>query len=447
LSYAPGETQHRVAQIVLEPILPQPFALRAESRLASAPRESLRDVENALKLDPTFARAAWLKAQLLAAAGHAQEALSAAEEAVRSEPENQEYRLTRARILELCGQRTRALSETRAVLKSSDLPPAIRARALLQLADQVTAQPVRDYTAAVEHRQQTIDLLAEHLSQPTAGAAAARQLMLEAHLGMAHDIAWGDWNRKQAVVPKWLEEAENFASATSPSGLPSAEQRFLISRRALSALTGVKGELDPTPWVKSAQQASQELLQTASDPAYAAQLKWDLGLAMFDALQIYHARAQAQPALRCGEAALESFDQALVERADDNAAYLVGRLYFRIGAVHAVVARDHAAAVEWFNKALPLVKEQAASEQLGAQGESLVSMAISYWETGERPLAVQLTSDGVRWMEQAAKEGSLSAAALAVPYGNLSSMHRQLGDTDAADKFGQMASRSQSSKR
>jgi tetratricopeptide (TPR) repeat protein len=447
LSYAAGEQQHRVTQIVLEPIHPQPFALRAESRLQTHPHASLRDVEHALELDPRFARALWLKGQLLAATGRSQEALPAVEEAVRSEPENVEYRLTRARLLEMCGQRSRALGETKAVLGKEGLTPVLKAKALLQLADQVSEPPSRDYAAAIDHRQEAIALLEEQLSQDEPSLPAVRQLMLETHLGMAHGIAWGDWNRKAAVVPKWLEEAESLASATSASGLPSPEQRLLIGRRALAALAGMKGDIDPTPWVKSTQQAAQDLIEAATDPAQQAQINWDFSLAMFDALQVYHVRSQVQPALRCGALAAECFERAAAERADDNAPYVLGRLYFRIGAVHAVLLRDHVAALPWFNKALPLLKEPAAGGQLGVQGESLVSMAVSFWETGDKPRAVQLTTDGVRWMEQAAKAGTLAETSLAIPYANLSTMHRHLGDLQAAGQFEQLATRSQGAKR
>jgi tetratricopeptide (TPR) repeat protein len=443
LSFAPGEQQHRVAQIILEPIHAQPFVLRGEARLATQPQASLRDVDQALAMDPKFTRALWLKAQLLAASGDISGALPLAEEAVRGEPDNIEYRLTRAKILDLDGQHSRAISETKAALVKSGIVPLVKARGLAQLADLVTAPPACDYALAVEHRQEAIKLLEPLVSEPNANLIAAQQWMLNLHLGVAHDIAWGNWNRKVAVVPKWLEEAESLASASSPTGVASTEQRFLISRKALAALAGAQGELDPTAWAKTAEQTGRQLLASATDPLRQRQIEQELGMAMFDALQIYHARNQPQPALRCGGVAAQCLEAVAASPIGSSDAYQLGRLYFRIGAVHAVLGSDHAAAISWFNKALPLLKEPAASGDLGRQGESLVSMAVSYWETGDKPRGMQLTKDGLRWMEQAAKQGLLADSALTVPYANLSTMHRHLGDVEAAGQFEQMAARSQ----
>ena len=34
-------------------------------------------------------------------------------------------------------------------------------------------------------------------------------------------------------------------------------------------------------------------------------------------------------------------------------------------------------------------------------------MGVSYWETGQRQKAVELTQKGIKWMEQAVKQGTL----------------------------------------
>ena len=68
-------------------------------------------------------------------------------------------------------------------------------------------------------------------------------------------------------------------------------------------------------------------------------------------------------------------------------------------------------------------------------------MGVSYWETGQRQKAVELTQKGIKWMEQAVKQGTLDDSALSIPYNNLAKMHRQLGAADQADHFQEMASR------
>ncbi len=73
-------------------------------------------------------------------------------------------------------------------------------------------------------------------------------------------------------------------------------------------------------------------------------------------------------------------------------------------------------------------------------------MGVSYWEVGQRQKAVELTQKGIKWMEQAVKQGTLDNSALAIPYNNLAAMHRQLGSTDQADRFQEMASRAKKEK-
>ena len=92
---------------------------------------------------------------------------------------------------------------------------------------------------------------------------------------------------------------------------------------------------------------------------------------------------------------------------------------------------NHAAAVVWFEKAVPLLGKSPPTEilgDLGGLGETFVSMGVSYWETGNRDKGLALTQHGADLMEAAVKRGTLSKASLAVAYSNLAVMHRQLGE-------------------
>ena len=66
--------------------------------------------------------------------------------------------------------------------------------------------------------------------------------------------------------------------------------------------------------------------------------------------------------------------------------------------------------------------------------------------SGDRQKAVLLTEKGIRWMERAAKQGTLDRSSLAVPYSNLAAMHRKLGADDQAKHFQEMAARIKSEK-
>jgi tetratricopeptide (TPR) repeat protein len=442
-SFEPGAKELNVTQIVLEGIHPQPFALRAESRLATHWTQGLKDAEQALRIDPRFARAHWLNAQLLAAAGRTPEALVAAEEAVKLDGANAEYRLTRARLYHVQGDTARAAGEAKAALAQA-AAPLVKARGLCLLAD--LARAGRKHEAAVQHRQEAIDLV-EPLMAKGAGpqALAARELLLDGHLGTAHDIAWGPWNSKPEAVSKWLEEAGAIAEEDHPTPAVARERQLRIASAALAALAGMQGEIDPTSWLETVEASTQEALAETDDPLRRGQLEWDLGLACYNAMQVYHARGEGQRALGCGAKGINGLSQSSAARgqtADQRA--LLGRLYFRTGAVHAVIKSNHAQAIAWYDRALPLLKETPMhGDDPGRRGEALVSMAVSYWEVGQRNKALELTNQGVSQMQTAVQQGLLDETALGVPYNNLAQMHRRLGDAQAAGRFAQLASRSQ----
>jgi hypothetical protein len=68
-------------------------------------------------------------------------------------------------------------------------------------------------------------------------------------------------------------------------------------------------------------------------------------------------------------------------------------------------------------------------------GEQLVSVGISLWETGRRNTAVSVTQEGASLIAQAVQDGRIKKSALSVPYQNLAAMHRELGNTDEADRL------------
>jgi hypothetical protein len=117
---------------------------------------------------------------------------------------------------------------------------------------------------------------------------------------------------------------------------------------------------------------------------------------------------------------------------------LVGRLYFHIGALHAVHNKDHAEAVIWYDKAIPLLAAEEEPSELVVprhEGEALVSMAVSFWSEGERDRAVALTEAGAGLIEQGVTAGVLEQKTLVVPYGNLATMHKLLGNADESERF------------
>ncbi len=81
--------------------------------------------------------------------------------------------------------------------------------------------------------------------------------------------------------------------------------------------------------------------------------------------------------------------------------------------------------------------------EIGQLGESLVSMAISYWQIDRREDALAINRKGVELMVEAVASEQLDEQALAVAYGNLSTMYAEEGDDAQAQSFADLASRAE----
>lgn len=439
---APGKPSMKVSQIILEPITAEPFVLRAETHLDTLMEASAKDLEAAVRLDPTNARAYWLQARVLFALEQHVPALSAATEAVRLEAGNPQYRVTRAQVLGQLGQFDAAVEEAQRALETSDKRPHIKAHAVCLLGDLYGSGQQPDYKKAMAQHSEAMQL-AEPLAQSPHPAIrlAAKEVLINAHLGAAHDIAWGNWNQKELAVTRWLERAAAIADDMVESEHASPEHRFRVAVRALAACVGVQGKLDPTPWAELMVKAAEGLITASATEAQKQRLQWDLAMALYDAVQIYQMRNEHDLALKFGQLAIDYLERSSTHR-EQAEEYLLARLYFRMGAIHAVGKQDHKVAVEWFEKAAPAfgrVVNQIGPSESARLGETYVSMGVSYWETGERRKAVQLTEEGIGLIEQMVQKGAMDSASLEIPYSNLATMHRMLGQNRQAEALLQKA--------
>jgi tetratricopeptide (TPR) repeat protein len=439
-----GKSSMKVSQIILEPISAEPFVLRAEMTMTTRSDLSRRDLEQAMNLDSSNARAQWLYSRVMAAAGQREKSAKAASEAVRLDPDNAQYRVTYAQALAEAGQLPAAIKEVQKALAASEGRPHIKARAMCLFGDLLASGAKPDFHKALRLHTQAVQLADSLSSDPhPAIRVAAKEVLIDAHLSAAHDIAWGDWKDKPKAVERWLDRAAAVATDTINSEGSGEEQLFHVYTRSLGAYVGVRGEIDPSVAAKSVVATGEKLIAAARDPQRKTQLQWELGMALYDAVQVCQMRSEPKMALKYGESAAKCLADLIEARPNSSSAFLLGRLYFRMGTIHAMQDRDHKSAVEWFEKAIPLM-EHASPEELAAglsrQGEAFVSMGVSYWETGRRERAVALTQEGIKWMEEAVKQGTLERSSLAIPYGNLAVMHRKLGANNEANRFQEMAS-------
>ncbi len=189
----------------------------------------------------------------------------------------------------------------------------------------------------------------------------------------------------------------------------SEENQLRVCTRALTACVGLRGKIDPKPWIQEALTHGNALIDSTSDPVRKAQYQWDLGMALYDAVQIYQLRADHATALKYAQAAVQYLENGHERKQTLSTDYVLGRLYFRFGAIHAIRDKNHEEAIVWFDKAVPLLMKPLPPESdadLGREGETFVSMGVSYWETKQRDKALELTGHGISLDGRSRKAGN-----------------------------------------
>ncbi|MDR2172046.1 MAG: hypothetical protein LBP59_18020 [Planctomycetaceae bacterium] len=431
----------QVRQIGIEPVISEPFVLRAEATLNDQPSESYRDLIDAIRINRTDAKAYWLLAKIELLKGATDTAIINIQKAIHYDERKPAYHLTLAQILSRMNRVEDAklyLEETIAICERF---PTDKARAHCLLGDFYRTGQAPDCEEAYKHHSTAIEIANQLTDHPNpAVRQTAKDILFEARLAVAKDIAWGRWKSKERAIENWLANAE--AITTDPEMIAtrrfSSEYPLKLAICELACQVGINNENDIEPYVKGVIQAGERLLSNTSDPISLQKLQWDISLAIYDAVQIYQLREKYEFALDYGELAAEYMESGIKGRTNDSDLYLVARLYFRLGTIHALGNKNHRAAIEWFNKAKPIFEKlfpKINPEELGRFGESLVSMGVSYWLTNQRDEAIKLTERGLRQIERGAKLGFVKESAFAIPYSNLMNMYNELGNVERAKHY------------
>ena len=433
-----------VAQVVVQPIDSRAFAYRAENRLHGPYAQNINDLKAAIALDPEFARAYWLLAKIYLATGQADLADAAAAEACDIEPKNASFQVCRAQTRELLGEYDDAVLGVRAILDRDDLTQIDRASALHQMAHLASLGDKEIASKAIPFDTKAIEI-ADKLatSKDVHERRAAKQLLVEAHMAIAEEVARQPFGSKAESLSQWVGRASGLAEDYIAKDNGSVELRLFIAQHALNGLASFKPALDPTPWIAEAEEASKTLLLQSNDELWQQHVKWELGTAYLHGLQVEHTRRKTETALKYGQLAIDNLSFGATSRqAVHGSEQMVGTLYFQMGAVYAVHKLDHAKAVQWYDKATPLITGKRPASELYAprrEGEMLVSMGVSYWQVDKKDRALDITQTGVGLVEAAVQNGVLAKSSLAVPYSNLSAMYLQMGEAANSAKYAKLA--------
>ena len=409
--------------------------LRAETNIDTRPEFSLHDAEQAIKFQPNNARAQWLRSRALTSLGQHDQAAAAASEAVNLDPRDARYQVTKAQTLLQTGRIAEAAAAAEKAAALSEQRPHVKARAICLLGDLKSAGPHPDHKQALQLHMQALHateiLIAD---KHPAIRVAAKEVRLDAHLGALQDVAWGAWNQKERTAENWIAAAMEIAQDLIKTEDGSDEYLFRVNTRALSANVGLQGKLDPAKWAREAVRNGEALISAAPEPVRKAELQWQVAMSLYDVMQIYQMRGNQDEALRHGELAIDYLQRSGRQDKSPSAAYLLGRAYFRMGAVYANNRKDHRTAVSWFEKAVPLLgrspppeagRPRPARRFVREHGRFLLERRLS--KEGHRA-----TEHGADLIEESVRRGNHDRSVLVIPYKNLAAMNREVGDNAGA---------------
>lgn len=443
LSYLGDPAERKVAEVVLATITAEPFLMRSLADTQHNYQNVLADAIYAAKLDPTSADAQAVQGRVLMALGRITDAGDKLQSAIESDPGASDYRLAYARLLTETGDYENAATIAQTIAETPGVPPEFAAQAELLWGDVLSHGPARDYPTAIEHHTKAIRL-ATPLAKDADPAVRRSALLtlVDANMAIARDVALGNYKRKGEVVPKWLAKAEAAKRQAIEDGAHE-HLELQVAAGTLATYACLAEPLDPTAAVEVALESGQSLISGSTDTLYKRQVEWLLGTALVDAVQIEHARGEFSTATQYANNALALLkDNAGHREATPHRDYLLGRMFFSMGALYAVGQNDHAEAVHYYLQSIDLLDQplpdNLADEQ-GRHGERFVSMGVSFWQNGNRAQAVELTLNGANLLQQAVDANQIESTSLAVPYSNLAAMYKQLGNGTEAKKYADLS--------
>ena len=434
-----------VAQISLEPIRGELFRLRAELDDEHQHSRSISDLDEAVRLDPKDAKAHWLLSELMSKVGRFDDALESGERALRLEPTNTLYRLTFARLAAEDGNIEAGIRDTQSVLDDPETTDIVKARAEYQLGNLIASGPDPVFEEAMAHHLKAVDLSVKHVNDKAAKVRRmAKNILVEAHIAVAQDIALGNFQKKSDVVPKWLTRAAQLGDDFIENDHGDETIRLRVYRSTLAIYAIMDEEFNAAIATEEALKEGKRLIASVDDKVYQSLIERELSEVLLHASKVEYSRGRPKTAMNFASNSVALLHSQASERQPSLFDEVMeGQLYFLMGSLYALTREDHQEAVSWYEKAAPSFTHENLPNLVDASqfGDLFVSMGVSYWQVGKKEKAVELTQAGAELIQQAVQVGALELDALAVPYGNLASMHKQLGNGGRAEHFAQMMAR------
>lgn len=427
-----------IDRIIVQAPSAESFMIRASSRSPLEFRDRLNDYQLAIAQEPYSAEAWYQTSLILHRLGRDQEAFEAARKATSGVGSSAQHRLHRTLLTVVQGNLASGIQNTQQIAEDVTVPEHVRAQAHCQWGDLLQMAGPQKNREAVQHHVKAIEMASPLVNDTNQEVRrTAKQVLVDAHMALAIDIATGDWEKKEQTVTQWLQRSKVYIDDMVSNEEATGELRMAWLTKSLMAHSFYNAPFDPGDSIDQIVGQYRELLSKTDDPFFHRALEWETGQALSQAVFIEHSREKHDSALKLAEQARAFLRGGVAGREVGIADHLLlGNLYFRAGAICAVQKQDHSAAVQWYELATAHLTSQSLQNiMLDRRGESLVSMGVSFWATGNREQGISLTEQGKSLIEAATAQNTALQAKLIVPLDNLAEMYRELGNAQKSAQY------------
>lgn len=427
-----------VDRIIVQVPSAESFMIRAGNRLPLEFRDRLNDYQLAIAQDPYSAEAWYQTSLILHRLGRDEEAFEAARKATSGVGSSPEHRLHRTFLNVVQGNLASGIQNTKQIAEDITVADHVRAKAHCQWGDLLQMAGPQKNREAVQHHVKAIEIASPLVNDSNKDVRrSAKQVLVDAHMALAIDIATGDWEKKEQTVSQWLLRSKVYIDDMVTNEEATGELRMTWLTKSLMAHSFYNAPFDPGDSIDQIVGQYRELLGKTDDPFFHRALEWETGQALSQAVFIEHSRDKHDSALKLADQARAFLRGGMTGREVGIADHLLlGNLYFRAGAICAVQKQDHQAAVTWYELAMDHLTDQSLQNiMLDRRGESLVSMGVSFWATGSREQGLALTEQGKSLIESATAQNAALQKKLIVPLDNLAEMHRELGNAQKSAQY------------
>ena len=439
----PDKPSDEVVQIVMEPVKPDFFLVRAdENRRKIFDEGSIAgicsDAEMVLKLDPKNASAYWLLGVADFLIEDYAESLRLVTQAVQLNDRVPEYHFLMMSLLERTNAVDNGLRYYDAVREICQTNPYHAAELSILHAALLIKKSDVDRGGAIDELQETIGKLKTLASesQTDREKLTTLQLTARAYATLGSAIAAKQWSdpaeKKKAYL--WFKAAKTLLENTLSRDPTAAIQLFDLWRTASEAALADPDNTDIDAFLSDLPDTADKYLAKVPDSLEEEMVRIKTGETFFNAFLAADTRGDAATAENDALRAYE-YLQASLRQDPERVAQIIGPVDYELGVYFNDHEQHQQIAAELLAHAAETISASIASDgsaQDGDQGIRLVNIGKAYWLAGDREKGEALTRRGVDAIEKAVTAGNFPREEYAVPCQNLITIYEALGDSSGA---------------